>query len=254
MEKTMFQVFSMGQRLRTLFHIDRIPSSLHPLVSLCRTVFKSDIRGAALADALAFDETFQKQEEKVTWGPRDLSPLSPAAYQLLRNWIRHKDPDMRNEPIVSNAFSRTSIGRLGQLFQTSNISASNSQVVFTTTSGEWSAGTISEIFTHTRRRQSGQVITETFVLVQELASLSASQVHLDNYRKFPVVGGRLFHNRTNYSPTLLNMNEIDCHFVSCQEKIPGISRSCILALPLDQVSDSYSLACCMLRLSGIQQS
>lgn len=235
MEKTMFQSFSMGQRLRTLFHADRIPPSLHRLIALYRVIFKSDICGSVLADALSFDEMFQKREEHANWTNYDLKPLSSRAYELLCQWIHQRDPEMEDQAILAKAFMRTEIGRLGQLYQTWDTSSSNSQVVFTTTNGEWSAGKIAEIFSHTRRRKTGQDITETFAIVHELASLSPSQVHLDHYRKFPIVGGRLFHNRTNIYPILLNINDVDCHFVSCMEFLPGMARSCILALPLDKV-------------------
>jgi hypothetical protein len=228
--------FTKGQRLRALYHIESTPSSIHELIRIYEKVFKSDIRGTHLDDVLSFNEDFKEMEEKVTWRRDELVKLSDTSYDLLKKWMKINDTSMRDQILVNTVFQRSKLTRLGQTFQTLTGSGINSQIIFSTSSGDWSAGSITQIFSHTRRRATGGEVTQTFFVVNPYAPLSPKDSKKDCYRTFPVAGGRLFYDMVcETGPILLSVDAVKSHFALCRFAIAEIEKDCILALPLDKV-------------------
>lgn len=229
MAKTLFHRFTMAQNIRTLFNIDNLPAPLQPLVSIFKKTFQSDIRGTLINDVLSFDENFQGIEEKMTWTSQQTSRLREPVYHLLQSWIKTNDPDMKDSPILCEAYSRTSIGRLGHTFHTDQTSSTDCDILFNTDDNQTSAARVSEIFSHTRQHGStGKIITQTFVVAKPYANLKPHQIPEDPYRAFPILDGRLYRNK--FRPEiLLNIGDIR-HFIRY-----AWSSNCFLALPIDRV-------------------
>jgi hypothetical protein len=88
MEKTMFTKFCQAQNLHIIFQSpDYLHTDLEEILDAYGRTFQSDIRGTLHSDTLAYDETFSKIAEKITWTQRDMEILSDDTYQLLRSWI-----------------------------------------------------------------------------------------------------------------------------------------------------------------------
>ena len=115
LEQTMLKKFCMGQKLRFLFKPHELPSVLDPLISDYEARFCADIRGTLFNDTLAFDASFNQQQEEESWSKRDETLLPSRIYDGLKVWIRKHDPST-NYNISSRAFQRTHIACLGEVF------------------------------------------------------------------------------------------------------------------------------------------
>jgi len=218
--------------------MERVPKALHSIVDLFGKVFKSDIRGTYLNDALSYDERFKKVEEEVTWGQEDMDSLPSATYGLLRKWIHAYHPTI---PVVRAVYQRSSIDRLGQRFSISSQSVTDCHVVYRPEGEEWAAACIIEIFSHTRTLENGTPRTQTFLLLNRYIPLSPSDAALDRYRDYPIAGGRLFYNAFEEDPIVLPLDMIECHFASYVREDDDVGGTRLLALPLDKVRRSFPL-------------
>lgn len=236
----MFKSFCMGQNLRRLFSQQQVPEQLLPIIGEYEKRFMADIRGTFINDNLAFDEHFLQLEEKVHWNNSNLPVLPKKTQELLRGWIAKHDPlCFTNGFIPSTGYTRSKIGRLGQIFQIHSASVGDSKVLFTDSTDGQSllAGSINSIFSHTRYDPGGQRMTQTFLIVDKYTRLSDGHVLADPYRQPDIckAGGCLFYNRFDTSPLLIHVNDIRCHFAFTPLKITDIDEEVIHVLPLDRV-------------------
>lgn len=233
MEKTMFKRFSMGQNLRSIFHSQQIPTQIHAIIGEYDKTFCSDIRGTFLNDDLASDGP-REQEEQGSGRSADSLNLPMHIRALLQHRIAVESP--LSMWIPHTGVIRQKVTRLGQSYQIPAASVGDSRIVFRHEhNAEWSAGCIRTIFSHTRYLATGAKLTQTFLLIDEYSQLADSDVLMDPFRNFPILGGRLFYNHFNREPVLLEVNDIVCHFAHTKLNIPGIDQECIHALPLDKV-------------------
>lgn len=244
--KTMLRKFCMGQNLRALLSPDETPPVLHDLLAEYQHTFNSDNRGTLLNDTLAFDLSFKKSTESVTWTPKDMKPLPTSEYVQLVDWYSHHLPATTPYDYCSHnrVFMREKVQWLGQMFQTNKSSSfGDSKIVFSQGAypKEWSAGCIRNIFSHTRTRNSpndSESITQTFVLVDVYSPLLPEHEHLDHYRVFPM-GGHIFYERFEPRAVLMRIDDILGHFGYVSVEIPGIDADkCLLAKPFVKVSAS----------------
>jgi hypothetical protein len=238
MEKTMYRRFIMGQNLRALFYVDRIPEALHRLIPAFQRCF-GRTSNTSLDDVLAFDEQFTRIEEQAVTD--NLTDLPESTYALLRQWLSRNDPAMVDRPVLNAVRVRTKVERLGEIFQTNSSSPVNSRVIYNqpATLGDpnqmWSAGEITTIFTHTQSQTTGPPKTKTFFVVDKYRPLSSNHALLDHYRAFPIIGGSLFYNAFKKRPELVCIDDVRCQFVYTQQDVPGIANATIHALPFDKV-------------------
>ena len=240
MEKTMFKHYCMGQNLRRLFTEQQIPEALYPIITEYEKTFTADIRGTFLNDTLAFDENFAKVEEKVQWKNSKLPTLPKETQRLLHDWIAARDPQCLAEGFVPpTGYIRTKIGRLGQTFQVRSASLGDSNVLFNYRKGEesWSAGSITEIFSHVRYSASGAPTTQTFMLVNPYAPLEADHALLDQFEQigFPQTSGRLLYQRYEAAQVLIAVDDVYCHFALTPLVLDTINEKLVHVLPLDRV-------------------
>jgi len=237
LEKTMFRKFCSAQNIRALFSINSIPDVLHPLIDLYKKTFGNDARGTRLRDIMAHDERFKLREERVTWTDKEMSALDPYVFQLLNRWLKeHDDDSLDNEQIDRRVFRRSRVQRVGQDFATAKTSIGDSHIIIQDPSNplDWHAGSIVEIFSHTREQTDGSLVTQTFAAVATYLPLSPRDVLEDHYRQYPVIGARLFYNRFGEELQLVELNTIKCHFGAYVTK-SSTNEELLLTLPLDKV-------------------
>lgn len=246
MEKTFFHRFRMTQALKTFVSVDFLPDALHTLISLYENTFDTRLRGTVSEDILSFDKSFNLLDEHKTWNDSQLAHLSPESFHLLKTWIQNNDPGSRGRPISSSAYFRTTIIRLGQKFEISSISTTNSRVLYrrgrranSETPLDWDAAIISQIFSHTRERGIYGEKTQTFVVVTPYESLPETLLadNKDPYRQYPIIANRLFCERLTNDMAIVPLEDVVCHFaytpITLAEDFP---MSCMQAHPLDKVS------------------
>jgi hypothetical protein len=241
--------FCKGQNLRALLRPEQVPVVVHEFIDQYDRLFRHDIRGTRLNDSLAFDEMFRKKEEEVVWTNRDLTPLQNPVYHLLRNWIDARDSSVHTVP--RGAFLRNSITILGQKFQPAVSSIDDSHVIYRQSGDGTAAGSIQDIFSHTRTTVDGSTITQTFFVVRQYTPLTPADAQLDSYRRFPVVCGGLCYKNFTEEPAVISSDQVVCHFVSSSLKdMSAIKKDCILVLPMDKVGEySYFRKTHQLRIS-----
>lgn len=231
----MLRKYCMGQKLRTIFKPEYLPSALEPLLDDYDDQFLANIRGTLLNDTLAFDERFRQQQETMHWRKRDEAPLSPSDYNLLKAWLEKYDINSRSANISARAFHRTQIHRLGETFQTESVSDVESQVYFSREDGQGRApGSIETIFSHTRSQSDGSTHTQTFFIVKQYTPLTPDHVDLDHYRDFPIVSGQVYYTSLHPKRIILSSDQLLYHFAPSNLDLPGVDEPCIVPIPLDR--------------------
>ena len=86
MEKAMLTRFCMGQQLHAILSLESIPPEASDLISKCDQIFKTDIQGTLSNNTLAFDASFNTEEEKMSWTQSDLVHLFKDEFALLERW------------------------------------------------------------------------------------------------------------------------------------------------------------------------
>lgn len=251
--------FTRSQNLRALLQPQNVSPAIHGLLSAYRKIFTSDLRGTLLHDALSYDESYTRMDEEVTWSRKDEKRLSSTVYELLVDWVCHRgerqnrsgqksESSKVRERCSARCFKRNHIKWLGQTFNTHTIPLletdrviGNSLIVFPDENGDgsWAAGRISEIFSHTHQDSTGADKTFTFFVIEQYSALREDHIQFDNYRKFPVLGGRIFYNAFNPQLVLRSAEEILGHFGYTARNFPGIEEDCIHVYPFIKVCDSY---------------
>lgn len=198
--------------------------------------FRSDRRGTLLNDILAFQSPSQNiiaETNKFEAPARENITLSDTVYRQLCQWVtRQNGSSIRY--INRFAVPLTAITDSDLSYKISDSSPGDSNVVFTDEAGDWRAGSICQIFKHTRM-QEGDRVTETFLVINEYLPLSPSHSRGDPYRKFPIAGGRLFYSQFTSLPIILTIADVKCHAVVTSRSLPGTSIECVHVLPLDKV-------------------
>lgn len=246
----MLRQFTRSQNLRAFLQPENLPASIHGLLPAYHKVFNSDLRGTLLHDTLTYDENYDRKAEIMTWSQREEQRLKAEVYDLLMNWVNRFDVNNKRrrsaalkEPCSARAFMRTQIKWLGQTFHTHAPAlfgvdkvVSNSLVIFPDGQGDgtWSAGRIRKIFSHRHPNTSEYV--RTFFVIEEYAPLRPSDIPFDIYRRFPILGGRIFYNKFKGSLVLRSTDEILGHFGHTHREFEGIEEDCIHVYPFIKVS------------------
>ncbi|PPQ76876.1 hypothetical protein CVT26_001467 [Gymnopilus dilepis] len=234
LEKTMMQKFCKGQILRHLLKPSGLPRELDELVKTWEKEYKADIRGTLRGDALTFNEWFAKVDETPTWGSHQLSVLPEDWYLQLQSWLRMNEPDYDFSQLSRSAFVRNKISRLGETYRTRDTTASDAYIYYRDLDGPWSAGLIQSIFSHTRTLSSGTERTQTFLLVSQYRPLPTDKAHLDHFRSYPTVAGKIYQDAYFQGQAVITMEQVICHFGRGDLELPGMDCPCFVALPLDR--------------------
>ena len=123
----------------------------------------------------------------------------------------------------------------GAIFSPSSFSVRDSYVVITkkATPLDWYAGTIKQIFTYPSGQSSG-----VYFVIQKFNELSDQEALQDPYRRYPLVGGRLYHPELNDQIEVVPSHKITAHFAHTPYDRKEFGFPCFHALPLDKVGIS----------------
>jgi len=117
------------------------------------------------------------------------------------------------------------------IFSPLSFSVWDSHVVFGR--GDWSAGKIQQIFAYPSELPSK---LEAYFVIQRFKELSDQEALRDPYRKYPLVGGRLYHLELEDKIEVVPSQEIIAHFAHTLHNEEDFGFPCFHALPLDKVT------------------
>ena len=150
----------------------------------------------------------------------------------------YKEVAQTKEVLLSAAaHSTASIKHRGKRFCTISYCEDDSRVVYR--KGEHLIlGQIVSIFGHKRGCQDGKFHEQVFVALRRYQSLTQDDALHDPYRRMQGLRTTLTYSTPTETVVVVPMSNITSHFVACpfQDKDSVLSRPCIVALPLDQVS------------------
>lgn len=240
--------FCMGQQLRAILSLESIPPEASDLITKCDQIFKTDIRGTFSNDTLAFDASFNTEEEKMSWTQSDLVHLSKDELALLERWWSTHGHNLSGK-LSPYAYRRPSIRRLGEVLSTEATSNRNSHILYRTQSGV-AAGSIKSIFSSTSKAEDGHQVITTFLIVQQFiepANHPQNAIHL----LFPEVGMRLVLNKLQPEEVLITGADIVSQFTFATVLDEGDPGNEFLYLQaLDKVI-SFTLICLAINIDGI---
>jgi len=119
----------------------------------------------------------------------------------------------------------------GAIFSPSAFSVRDSYVVVEKAAPlDWYAGTIKQIFTYPSGKSS-----DIYFVIQKFDELSNEEALQDPYRRYPLVGGRLYHPELNDEIEVVSSHKIRAHFAYTPYDRKEFGFSCFHALPLDKV-------------------
>ena len=119
----------------------------------------------------------------------------------------------------------------GAIFSPSSFSVRDSYVIIAKSAPlDWYAGTIKQIFTY----PSGQS-SDIYFVIRGFDELSNEEASQDLYRRYPLVGGRLYHPELNDEIEVVPSHKITAHFAHTPYDRKEFGFPCFHALPLDKV-------------------
>ncbi|THH19759.1 hypothetical protein EUX98_g8711 [Antrodiella citrinella] len=121
----------------------------------------------------------------------------------------------------------------GVLYGTPHGSRRNCHILYThPSSGNVSAGQISNIFQHCRIEDDRKIV-ETFLLVKTYKSLTGPDAEVDPFRKFSALGAHLCYN-TLEDVQLIRLDDIVSHFAAYTYTPEDIEQECIVVLSVNR--------------------
>ncbi|KAJ2917170.1 hypothetical protein MD484_g3226, partial [Candolleomyces efflorescens] len=234
LERTIFKKFWGAQYIRVLYKDQSFfPQDLVPLVEQFNQRFDKDLQPSVALTLL--DDEYYQMDDSASWNESQMTELLPHYHDALKTWIESADPDCADPP--SRAFFRKTVRRFSVDFKTYDTSAKDSHVSFQIDpDGEWQAGVIHQLFSHTRTSK-GSNVTQTFAVVAAYKELPAQLKERDRYLSHSIVTGRLFYNDIGLDKYLIPVTYINCHIATKPLKPSyfGIHDECLLAIPLSKV-------------------
>lgn len=244
LETTLFERFCMNQRLIGIINTFGLNSSLERLVTAFAQHFGAKEMGTLMSDMRAFESSPQSMDQHQS---KNAEKLDRLICELLQAYETGSGVHGLGNSAGTNVQSwrqavrlgikHENFSRYGVSFSATNRVQQDSYVaVGRRVPDDWHAAHILSIFTYTHKGPTWELMghTETYFVVQKYEELTPMDATRDPYRKFPVIGGRLYYDKVK-APELVTPEEILCHFAYTPFEHPHIAPACIHALPLDRV-------------------
>jgi hypothetical protein len=207
----------MGHRLKPF--VDQLGGYLNPTIK--GTVFE-DLGGVDTQDASQGEDC---------WLEKDV-------LHCLGDLLVHKGSvphagGVSGGPVRPHAKARqyNKFTQRSAIFSPSSFSVRDSHVVVCR--GNWYAGKIKQIFAYPTGLPSK---LEAYFVIQRFKELSDQEALQDPYRRYPLVGGRLYHHDLEDKIEVVPSQEITAHFAHTPHDEKDFGFSCFHALPLDRVT------------------
>ena len=236
LEKTLFERMCMTQRLKGLISscevmglerrlksfADRLWGYLNPLV---KGTLSED-----LTSVTTQQEVFQGEE---CWLEKDiLKRLEELLVRTGKSQDTRASGCVQGFAIDATARQYNKFTHHGALFSPSSFSLRDSHVVVGIgIPGDWYAGKIKQIFEYPFRSQS-----KVYFAIQRFRELSAHEASHDPYRRYPLVGGHLYHPELEDGIEVVPSQEIIAHFAHTPQDEQDFGFPCFHALPLGKVT------------------
>lgn len=212
----------MGYRLRPF--VDRFEGFLSPTIK--GTVFEN------LTSVGMERDIFEGEECWLAKGVLDrLEELLVRTGKLQGTRQGSGSGDVQCTTTYAKARQYNKFTHRGAIFSPSSFSVRDSYVVIAkATPLDWYAGTIKQIFTYL----SGQS-SDVYFVIQKFDELSNQEALQDPYRRYPLVGGRLYHLELVDEIEVVPSHKITAHFAHTPYDRKEFGFPCFHALPLDKV-------------------
>ncbi|OSC96548.1 hypothetical protein PYCCODRAFT_1378951 [Trametes coccinea BRFM310] len=246
MEGTFMKTSCRAANLRVLLQDSTLKSSLAEFLETFRALSGEDERGMRLDSILRSKESFVVPQGS---GSSTRSHLDEIVYNLLLKTLNgetdratYVDSATTSKRAGERYLSReaqqhSDIIIRGIHYRTTPTSLRDSNVQYRLSSSDAdpAVGRIRSIFTHSRKGVEGRWISETFLVVDRLEELSENDARLDNFRRYPYAGGRLYYEQVRPSYHVIRPPQIICHVARTPLNVSGISSPTVHVLPLDRV-------------------
>lgn len=251
------KTFCMASNLRALVLSNLTPSLIGEFESIVQTSLDGDVRGTLMSDLAS---CVADSEPSYVVDISKQTPLSSEIYNaflsLLRrdarlgdgvDYVSHDAWESSGEVMLNPLAQHLGEVRIrGLSFKPRREHVGDSQVLFCTSGaqaeGALSLGQIEDIFIH-RRASSGQSPPrdQTFIALKRFAGLTANDQQRDPYKPYKHLRIGLLYQIPIPDVIVIPTTDVVAHFASCIFEDPSLTRSCIVAIPLDRVSSSFPL-------------
>jgi len=235
LEKTLFERMCMAQRLKGLISSCEVMGLEHQLKSFAerfRDYLDPMVKGTLSEDLTSVTTqqgVFQGEE---CWLEKDVfKRLEELLVRTGKSQDTRVSECVRGFAIDATARQYNKFTHRSSLFSPSSFSSRDSHVVVGSgIPGEWYAGKIKQIFEYPIRPPS-----KVYFAIQRFRELSAKEASQDPYRRFPLVGGRLYHPELEDRIEVVPSQEIIAHFAHTPQDERDFDFPCFHALPLGKV-------------------
>ena len=226
----------INQTLRALISsCERIGHRLKPFVDQLTNYLSPQVEGTLLEDLMSMttlQESFQGTEcwlEKIVL--EDLQNL------LVSMGKTSVTSHVKRTTAPAKAREYNKLKHRGAIFSPTTFSIRDSHVVVGKEfPGDWHAGKIKQIFTYPFDLPESQ---ETYIVVQKFKELSSQEAMQDPYRRYPMVGGRIYHSELEEQIEVVMVQDVIAHFAYTPHDGGQVfGFPCFHALPLNKVSFS----------------
>ncbi|KAI0691403.1 hypothetical protein C8T65DRAFT_587227 [Cerioporus squamosus] len=264
-EVTFFESFCLGNNLKALMVSRELPIVLHDFIDLIDCSFSGDVPES---DTTRPSVYAAGSEPMLTVHEKKASPLPFETYQALLGCIQG-DPALRGTGLYRSVFEDQDgaivlnpqaellqhVEHRGLRYCTYSHYPGDSHVLFRASTAATartretehpalSLGQIQAIFIHKRLQADGKYLHQTFAALRTFGALSeADQCH-DPYRRYNSLRATLIYSSPARNIRVVPMRDITAQFVACPYRHPqsALSRPCMVAIPLDEVSVSKTTA------------
>ncbi|PIL24708.1 hypothetical protein GSI_12594 [Ganoderma sinense ZZ0214-1] len=246
MPLTFMKYFYIGANLRWFLTGFEWPGTdaFRSMVNAFREAFASLSSGARMGGYVPFgapscqptlEDYDEKKEERLP------PPVYSQLVTLLSSPMTHFSSghgSLPDHPILNDSANYVSrVEHRGVSFATRRSGLRDSFIVFDNASPDQRfprAGQITDIFLHVRIERE-QSIAEYFLIVDEYTSLNDLDKAKDPYRRFTDLQTRLFYRRSQPSPRVIRLENIQGHFAAFFYKPDDIAEECVVVRSLDRV-------------------
>ncbi|KAH9173928.1 hypothetical protein EDB89DRAFT_1849493, partial [Lactarius sanguifluus] len=226
LEKTLFERMCMIQRLRGLISsFEQLGHRLQPLADRLGDYLNPTVKGTVFEDLTGADAQWDTLQGEECWLEQEVLRY------LTELFVRTGKAFYESTTTPGKAKQYDKFSHRGAIFSPSSFSIRDSHVVIVDRiSGDWHAGKIKQIFTVPFRPSS-----EAYFVVQRFKEFSAQEAQRDPYRRYPLVGGRLYHPELEDEIEVVAAQEVIAHFARTPYDGQAFGIPCFHALPLDRV-------------------
>lgn len=205
---------------------------LKPLTDNLKIYLNPQVKGALIEDLISDDE-HELFEGTECW-------LEKVVLEYLQDLLVRMGKTLHTAGSTISARARQydKLRFHGAIYSTASFSVRDSHVVIGKEfPSDWYAGKIKQIFTY----PFGSVESQgTYIVVQKFKELSPQEAKDDPYRRYPMVGGRLYHAELEEQIEVVTAQDVIGHFAYTPHGENEFKFPCFHALPLNKVSFSQS--------------